>query len=95
MTCANLAVSTASVGDAVEARRLYERALRILVSSLGAGHPDVALVQHNFAVLLADRGDPDAALELLARADTVYAATLPHDHPRRLDVLATVRRLRA
>jgi hypothetical protein len=55
----------------------------------------VALVQHNFAVLLADRGDPDAALELLARADTVYAATLPHDHPRRLDLLATVRRLRA
>jgi len=47
------------------------------------------------ATALLDAGDPDAALELLARADTVYAATLPHDHPRRLDLLATVRRLRA
>jgi tetratricopeptide (TPR) repeat protein len=93
MTCANLAVSTAALGDAVVARRLYERALRILEFRLGAGHPDVALVRHNFAVLLADQGDLDAAFDLLAQADTVFAATLPQDHPRRLDLLATLRKL--
>ena len=71
------------------ARQLYERALRILEYSLGTGHP-VALVKHNFAVLLADQGDPDTAFDLLAQADAVLAATLPQDHPRRRDLLATV-----
>jgi tetratricopeptide (TPR) repeat protein len=93
MTCANLAVSTAAGGDAAAARRLYERALQILDSTLGVGHPDVALVQHNFAVLLADHGDPGTAFDLLTQADTTLAAALPQDHPRRLDVLATVKTL--
>jgi hypothetical protein len=35
--------------------------------------------------------DTDTAFDLLALADTVFAATLPQDHPRRLDLLATVR----
>jgi tetratricopeptide (TPR) repeat protein len=90
MTCANLAVSTAAAADA---RRLYERALDILEPTLGVGHPDVALVQHNFAVLLADQDDVDTALDLLTRADAALAAALPQDHPRRLDVLATVKTL--
>jgi Tetratricopeptide repeat len=57
-------VSTAKAGDAVVARQLYERALRILEYSLGTGHTDVALVKHNFAVLLAGQGDPDTAFDL-------------------------------
>ncbi|GAS88254.1 tetratricopeptide repeat protein [Mycolicibacterium brisbanense] len=92
MTCANLAVSTAAT-DPVEARRLYERALRILRSALGAGHPDVALVQHNLAVLLAGEGDVDAAQDLLDQAELALATGVASEHPRRLELQATLKEL--
>ena len=55
-------------GDPIGARRLCERALRLLTGALGPRHPDVANVLLELAGTYHDRGDGGRAQDLCVRA---------------------------
>ncbi|HWO18774.1 MAG TPA: serine/threonine-protein kinase [Kofleriaceae bacterium] len=57
-----------------------ERARKIWVASVGAEHPDVALVDLNLALVHSDRGEHDQAAVLLRRAIAVQTKMLGPDH---------------
>ena len=77
----NLAVLYHAQGDLSRARDLYERALRIGESKLGAGHTDVAVWCSNLAGVLRAQGDLTAARSLYERSLEIGEANLGADHP--------------
>lgn len=64
-----------------EALPLYERALDIRETQLGATHPDTATSLHNLALFYADKGAWDKALPLMRRAVAICQTALGPGHP--------------
>ena len=60
---------------------------------LGAGHPDTALTQHNFADFLAAEGRVEEARELSSAAVRTFEALLPADHPKVVATRSLLRHL--
>jgi len=76
----NLAISHRRLGNLVEARRYYERALVIKEKIYGPDHPDVALVLFNTANLLKEMGDLTAARLMYTRALAIRERRLGSQH---------------
>jgi len=64
----------------VEAKQLFERALRIRRKAFGEVHADVAGSLNNLGMLAKARGDYEAAVPLLTRAVDIWEATIGPDH---------------
>ena len=67
--------------DLKAAKRHYERALAILLQTLGPQHPDVAASYNNVALVLSGQGDLKQAKEYHERALTIRLQTLGPQHP--------------
>jgi Tetratricopeptide repeat len=81
MSLNNLALLLDKLGDRAAARHLYERALAILVKTLGTEHPETNLVRGNLSHVLLLIGTPT---EARAMGETALAALdkfLGRDHP--------------
>lgn len=78
------------MGDIDLARRLQYSALVAAEAELGSEHPRVGLRLHNLAVLEQSAGDCAKAREYATRAERIYAAEFPEDHPQRLGLAAAV-----
>ncbi len=76
----NLASLHHSKGRLTDARRFYERALRILAKALGREHPDTARIQSNLGSLLDEMGDVENAQLHTRKALRVLRNTLGPDH---------------
>ncbi len=70
----NLASRHAWMGDFTAARPLFERALRDAENSLGDEHPYVASMRTNYARMLLDVGDLEAATQQARSARAVHTA---------------------
>ena len=92
---ANLGVALAQQGEPVEAEAYLRRALDLREANQGRLHPNVAIVAHNLANVLASRpsGLPEA-IELIGRAMTIRRAVFGPDHAKVADLWATQGRLR-
>ncbi len=71
------------VGKTAAAEARLREALEIRISTLGADHPDSAVVINDLATLLHQRGELDEARELYQEAARVLEAA-PRTHPARL-----------
>ena len=65
----------------MEAEHLYIRGLQLRESLLGAGHPEVARVLNNLAMLYESSGRLEDARLSLARALPIFERTLGPTHP--------------
>lgn len=74
-----LALQVSNQGRFPEAERLFDRAATL--APRAADPLAGALLAHHRGLHLANRGDNDAALAMLARADAAYAAALPPAGP--------------
>jgi len=76
----NLGIALAQRGDVVEAEGLLRRALALRESEQGPMHPDVAMVAHNLANVLASKPSGLAeAIEMIDRAMTIRRTVLGAD----------------
>jgi tetratricopeptide (TPR) repeat protein len=80
-TLDNLGVTLSKLGELVEARRTFKRALAIREARLGANHPDVGWSLTNLGVVLSELGELAEARTILERGLTVRQARLGADHP--------------
>lgn len=68
-------------GKYAEAKPLYDRALRIRETSLGAHHPDVGATLMSLAVWSDHQGDRDASVNQMERAKRIFDTALGAEHP--------------
>ncbi len=68
----HLGTVLSEVGPPAEARAALERSLAMRESTQGRDHPDIGTTLVNLALLVADAGEYDAALAMLARAQQLY-----------------------
>lgn len=80
-TLDNLGVVLTKLGELVEAKKTFERALAIREARLGANHPDVGWSLTNLGVVLSELGQLADARTMLERGLTVRQARLGADHP--------------
>lgn len=89
--CAGLAA--AQMGRSDEATALYGRALQAAKEGLGTHHPQTAAIASDFATLLADVGDTEAATTLLRLAEEAYEKAEPGESQSLLNVRLALQRL--
>ena len=77
----NIANLNATLGDLLEARRYFQRAIRSWERGLGNGHPVLAWALSSFAETLAERGLDREAKPLYERALAIRERRLVEDHP--------------
>ena len=77
----NIANLNATLGDFLEARRYFQRAIRSWERGLGTGHPVLAWALSSFAETLAERGLDREAKPLYERALSIRERRLVKDHP--------------
>ncbi|MCG8459962.1 MAG: tetratricopeptide repeat protein, partial [Holophagales bacterium] len=85
-----LASTFHDLGRFEEARPLFEEALDLRRSALGASHPDVAASLANLAFVERARGELEEAESLLLRAIPIQERTLEPDHPHLAASLANL-----
>lgn len=64
-----------------EARAHHERALALMVSTVGPKHPSVAAAKHNLAAVAADLGDEETARRLTSDALSILREARGAEHP--------------
>lgn len=90
----NLGAALAQRGDMVEAEGLLRRALDLREANQGPMHPDVAIIAHNLANVLASTPAGLAeAIELIERAMTIRRAVLGPDNDLVAELWVTKARL--
>jgi CHAT domain-containing protein/tetratricopeptide (TPR) repeat protein len=92
-TLNNLATVLGERGDTVRAEALLKRALAITEKSLGADHPDVAIILNAMGRLRYLRGETKEEEALYSRALAIAEKSLGRDHPQvanYLNNLATI-----
>lgn len=78
----NLASDLAAVGEVREARAIGEEAIAMSQGSRGEGNPFILVTAANLSLDLRATGDPDAAVELLAKTLAAFDETQGAEHPR-------------
>jgi CHAT domain-containing protein len=84
----NIANLNATLGDILEARRYFQRAIRSWEKGLDARHPVLAWALSSFAETLAERGLDREAKPLYERALSIRERSLVKDHPYTARTLA-------
>jgi tetratricopeptide (TPR) repeat protein len=77
----NLGILAAERSQQELARKHFEESLALKQAALGPDHVDVGIAWQNLGALLSNIGDPRGALDALARARTIFAATVGEAHP--------------
>jgi len=83
-----------AVGNYDEAERLYRRALGVIESAVGTGHPDYATGLGNLARVFREKGDFPAAEAMLEQAQDILVASLGPNNPNVAVGLTNLARLR-
>jgi tetratricopeptide (TPR) repeat protein len=78
----NLASDLAAVGEVREARAIGEEAIAMSQGSRGEGNLFTLVTAANLSLDLRATGDPDAAVELLAKTLAAFDETQGAEHPR-------------
>ena len=89
----NLGSVLQDLGDFQEARKCYERALKIDEQVYGPDHPDVARDVNNLGMVLQVLGDRLSAKKCLKRALKIYEKSLGSDHANTRMIKKNLRKL--
>jgi tetratricopeptide (TPR) repeat protein len=81
LALANIGKCDDYLGDYAESVAANRQALVEIEPLLGALHPTIAGLRQNLGSILIATGDPDAALQELARVKAIVAENYPGDHP--------------
>ena len=92
-TLYNLALSYDSIGDWVNAAKLYTQSVELYLKHRGPGHQDTHIVLHNVSTFMAQNGDYESELKYLKIVAEGSEATYGLANENTLRSLAYVRKL--